>query len=75
MNAVVRLVKQDVRELAAKGGGATFYRVDQDLEVPLTAVSLRFAVRDTNNNRIGAMEVALPMAPAAAPAAPSGQSH
>ena len=38
------------------------YRIQQQFDVPLTAASIRVAVRDTNTNRIGAMEVRLPLA-------------
>jgi hypothetical protein len=39
------------------------YRIQQEFDVPLTAASIRVAVRDTNTNRIGAMEIKLPLAP------------
>ena len=39
------------------------YRVQQEIEAPLNATSIRIAVRDTNTDRIGAMEVSLPLAP------------
>jgi hypothetical protein len=45
---------------------APFFRVDQELEVPLGATSVRFAVRDITNDHIGAMEISLPLAPASA---------
>jgi VWFA-related protein len=39
------------------------YRVQQQLDVPLNAVSIRVAVRDISTDRIGAMEIPLPLAP------------
>ena len=39
------------------------YRVEQQLDVPLTATSIRIAVRDVSTDRVGAMEVPLPLAP------------
>jgi VWFA-related protein len=39
------------------------YRIRQQLDVPLSATSIRVAVRDKSNDHIGAMEVSLPLAP------------
>ncbi len=39
------------------------YRAQQQLDVPLAAQWIRLAVRDANTNRIGAMEIKLPLAP------------
>jgi len=39
------------------------YRAQQQLDVPLAAAWIRVAVRDANTNRIGAMEIKLPLAP------------
>lgn len=39
------------------------YRVEQELLVPLNATSVRVAVRDANTDRIGAMEISLPLQP------------
>ncbi len=51
----------------------SIYRVQQQLDVPLNAISIRVAVRDISTDRLGALEVSLPLAPepqaqAAAPA-------
>ena len=64
MNAVVRVAKKEIDPNSASGEGTQFYRIEQDLEVPLAATTIRFAVRDTTNDRTGAMEVKLPLAPA-----------
>ena len=58
-------------------GQKGIYRAQQRIDVPVGAASIRVAVRDMNTDRIGAMEVALPLAPdpntqAAAPMAPQG---
>jgi VWFA-related protein len=45
-----------------------FYRAQQHLVVPLNAKTLRLAVRDLDSDRIGAMEVSLPLTPEAPPA-------
>jgi hypothetical protein len=50
------------------------YRAQQQIDVPVSATSIRLAVRDVSTDRIGAMEVALPLsavaqAQAAAPGA------
>jgi VWFA-related protein len=50
------------------------YRAQQQIDVPVSATSIRVAVRDISTDRIGAMEVSLPLAAeaqarAAAPAA------
>jgi VWFA-related protein len=39
------------------------YRAEQQLDVPLNATWIRVAVRDANTDRIGAMEIKLPLAP------------
>ncbi len=38
------------------------FRVQQQIDVPLSATSIRVAVRDISTDRIGAMEVSLPLA-------------
>ena len=38
------------------------YRAMQELVVPVTARSIRVAVRDTSNDRVGALEIPLPLA-------------
>lgn len=68
MNGFVRVAKKDLGDGAATGEAARFYRIEQELEVPVDAASVRFAVRDTSNDRLGAIEVKLPLA-AARPAA------
>jgi hypothetical protein len=59
------LVNNGASEQAAKPGqpAPKSYRAEQQLDVPLQAAFLRFAVRDANTDRIGAMEIKLPLAP------------
>ncbi len=40
-----------------------FYRAQQHIDVPLNATTIRVAVRDVNTDRIGALEVNLPLTP------------
>jgi hypothetical protein len=62
---------------APNAGQKGIYRAQQRIDVPVGAASIRVAVRDMNTDRIGAMEVPLPLAPepqthAAAPTALQG---
>jgi hypothetical protein len=81
-----RMAPGDPRLARVQGGSGTsmqdagqngIYRAQQRIDVPVGAASIRVAVRDMNTDRIGAMEVALPLEPepqtqAAAPAASQG---
>jgi hypothetical protein len=44
-----------------------FYRAQQHIDVPLSAKTIRLAVRDLDSDRIGAMEISLPLTPESAP--------
>ena len=46
-----------------QAGTRPAYQIVQELLVPLHAASLRLAVRDANTDRIGAMEITLPLQP------------
>jgi VWFA-related protein len=46
------------------------YHVVQSIAVPVTAASIRFAVRDVRGNRVGSLEVQLPLAKTAEAKAP-----
>jgi hypothetical protein len=49
---------------SAEGAGKRgFYRAQQQIDVPASATSIRVAVRETSTDHIGALEVALPLAP------------
>jgi hypothetical protein len=49
MTAAARIAKKEVDPASDAGNGARFYRIEQELEVPWAAASVRFAVRDTTN--------------------------
>jgi hypothetical protein len=66
MNAFVRVARKDLGVKPEAGGPLLFFRVEQELEVPVGAASIRFGVRDDTNNRMGAMEIKLPLAQASA---------
>ncbi len=55
-------------------GSRAVYRIKQVLNVPAEAASLRMAMRDVRTDRVGALEVKLPLAPEtqATTAAPAG---
>ncbi|HEX4067419.1 MAG TPA: VWA domain-containing protein, partial [Acidobacteriaceae bacterium] len=50
-----------VRNAAGGAGGQPIFRAEQTLEVPTDAEWLRVAVRDVNTDRIGTMEIHLPL--------------
>jgi VWFA-related protein len=66
MNAFVRVARKDLDEKPGAPDPPPFFLVEQELEVPLAATSVRFAVRDITSDRIGAMEINLPLAPESA---------
>jgi VWFA-related protein len=58
-------VVDDSTPAGAKSGGGgkqEFYRAEQQIDVPAGATSIRVAVRDISTDRIGALEVGLPLA-------------
>lgn len=59
MNAFVRVAQKDLEEGPKP---PPLLRIEQELEVPVAATSLRFAVRDDTNDRLGALVVKLPLA-------------
>jgi VWFA-related protein len=66
MNAFVRVARKNIDERPAAADPVPFFRVEQGLEVPLAATSVRFAVRDIGNDRLGTMEIDLPLTPESA---------
>lgn len=62
MNAFVRVAEKELTVAPGAAQPPRFFRIEQDLEVPEGAASLRFAVRDVNSDRVGAMEIKLPLA-------------
>jgi len=49
----------------AASGEPIFYRAQQKIAIPLNATSIRIAVKDVTTDRVGTMEVTLPLAPEA----------
>jgi hypothetical protein len=45
------------------GKPQSFFHAEQELEVPAGAASIRLAVRDTLSNRMGTLEIKLPLRP------------
>jgi hypothetical protein len=62
LNGVVANASAPNPQPTAEGGGKGFYRAEQPIDVPVGATSIRVAVRDISTDRIGAMEVSLPLA-------------
>jgi VWFA-related protein len=54
---------KDGASVSGEKGKTVFYRFRQQIYAPLNAASIRIAVRDVSTDRVGAMEVALPLAP------------
>lgn len=70
-----RLLNGDVEEASSANPGPsdmhsdfTYFRVQQRIDVPPGAVSLRLAVRDVSTDRMGTMEIPLPLVPEPVPA-------
>ncbi len=63
LNSLVNNGASDSGETPAGVPAPRSYRAEQQLDVPLNAAWLRIAVRDANTDRIGAMEVKLPLSP------------
>jgi len=61
LNALVGNAESQTNAAAQSAPKA--YRAQQQLDVPLNAQWIRVAIRDANTNRIGAMEIKLPLAP------------
>jgi VWFA-related protein len=60
MNAFVRIARKNLDGRPAAPELVPFFRVEQELDVPLGATSIRLAVRDITNDHIGTMEINLP---------------
>lgn len=62
VNGLSQRASEDVDD-AAKPGASPYFRAEQTIDVPADAVWLRVAVRDVSTNRIGTLEIPLPLAP------------
>jgi hypothetical protein len=60
-NSVQRSVQNSLRSAGDQNQPGIF-RVQQQIDIPLSATTIRMAVRDISTDRIGALEVALPLA-------------
>jgi len=63
LNAIVNNATTDDAGSPANATQRKSYRAQQELDVPVTARTIRVAVRDANTDRIGAMEITLPLQP------------
>jgi hypothetical protein len=63
LNAVVQRVAEDTAQLSSETAHEAIYRMHQQFDVPVSAVSIRVAVRDVATDNVGALEVNLPLAP------------
>jgi VWFA-related protein len=71
-STIADIIRPDRYEHIAASG----YEVVQTVAVPVTASSLRLAVRDNGSNQLGSTEVRLPLAPTpTAPTNPSTTNH
>jgi hypothetical protein len=61
VNGVVQRTAEDGGSFGVRRDG--IYRVQQQFDVPMTAVSVRMAVRDVATDNVGALEINLPLAP------------
>jgi hypothetical protein len=58
----VQRVMEDSSQLADETTREAIYRMQQQFDVPTTAVSMRVAVRDVATDNVGALEINLPLA-------------
>jgi VWFA-related protein len=63
VNGVVQRVVEDSAQVLAEPRREAIYRLQQQFDVPLAAVSLRLAVRDVATDNVSALEINLPLAP------------
>jgi VWFA-related protein len=59
---------QLLQTAASEAAGKNIYRAMQEIVVPMTASSMRIAVRDISTDRVGSLEVPLPINPEPTPA-------
>lgn len=62
LNGISNNASEDTDD-EAKPGASPYIRAEQTLDVPVDAAWLRVAVRDVATNRIGTLEIPLPLAP------------
>jgi VWFA-related protein len=62
LNVVVQRAAEDNAQLSDEAAREAIYRMQQQFDVPTTAVSVRVAVRDVATDNVGALEINLPLA-------------
>ena len=62
LNGVVQRAGEDTEEFLPGSRRDGIYRLQQHFDVPVSAVSVRIAVRDVATGNVGALEVTLPLA-------------
>ena len=62
LNVVVQRVAEDSEQLSNETMRQAIYRMQQQFDVPTTAVSVRVAVRDVTTDNVGSLEINLPLA-------------
>ena len=62
LNGVVQRAAEDTEEFLPGSRRDGIYRLQQHFDVPVSAVSVRLAVRDVATDNVGALEVTLPLA-------------
>jgi VWFA-related protein len=62
LNVVVQRVAENREQLSDEAAREAIYRMQQQFDVPTSAVSVRVAVRDVATNNVGALEINLPLA-------------
>jgi hypothetical protein len=63
LNAMVQKSLHDGNSVAPAGWPPGWYRVRQQIDVPAETSWIRMAARDLATNRVGSLEVSLPLAP------------
>ncbi len=63
LNGVVQQTAPEEPRSATDFNSEKIFRAQQEIDVPVSAVCIRVAVRDVSSDRIGSMEVPLPLAP------------
>jgi VWFA-related protein len=67
LNGIVQMAEDteedDGARILASARHGAIYRLQQQFDVPTTAVSVRLAVRDMATDNVGALEISLPLAP------------
>jgi VWFA-related protein len=68
LNGIAQNATSSTTQNTKEANPEQFYRVQQQIDVPLTAIAIRIAVREAATDHLGAMEVALPLAAEPTPA-------